>query len=188
MSIADLFAGTLAALILAALVKWTRSAVTKRKQVESARRALRPEVEHNLRQLAAFWEKVRPRKDVDEIHRVDKVVYAREFALAELPHFAREVYDTQLPLLRAYVRPEQLNRLAALYAGLAQIEGAHTELRAKRKRDIPTGQTLVAQPASSAQVSLTYDEFLDAAPFAWQQVQYTVETLLSAGNPLGRSA
>ena len=183
-SIPELLVGLIAGLALGEIIRSVRARLTTRRQARALRAVLYPEVERNLEQLNEFWEEVRPRKNEDEIHRVDKIAYAREFAQAELPPFSRTVYEARLPLLPAYLGPAQFARLARLYARLARIEQAHAELRAARAQDLAARQTIPAGPALFLPVSVTYDLFLRAAARLWDEVHHTIDQLLDEGNPL----
>ncbi len=184
LSIPDLLIGILAGLALGEIARFLRAWVTAHRRTQTVRAVLYSEVESNRNQLRTFWEKVRPRKNVDEIHRVDKVVYAREFAETELPHFSRTVYEEQLPLLPAAIGSERFMRLARFYTNLARIEQMHTELHTTRAQDIAAHQVVPAGMLFSAPASVTYDLFLRKAARMWDEVQHTIEQLLEDKNPL----
>ncbi len=185
-SIPNLLVGLVAGLVLGEIIRFVRVWVTTQRQARLIRAALYPEIQGNLDQLDALWDKLRPRKDADEIHRVDKVGYAREFAQTELPPFSRRVYEAQLALLPTYIGRRQFAQLARFYASLARLEQTHAELRAAREQDI-AGRTMVtAGPGLYLPVSVTYDLFLRTAARSWDDVHHTIEQMLDEGNPLDR--
>ncbi len=149
-----------------------------RSQGESARDLLRDEVDSNLAQLQEFWKKVKPRKIDEESHRVDKVAYAREFALTPLPAFVRQVYLDQQSTWSQHVSGTQATRLAHFYESLDKIAAIQQRLRETRERDI------AAQAAQGEAASLTYDGFLEIAPWDWMEAKRLMQELMEQGNPL----
>ena len=183
-NIPNLLVGLVAGLVLGEIIRFIRVWFTTQRQARLIRAALYPEVQGNLDQLDALWGKLRPRKDPDEIHRVDKVSYAREFAQTELPQFSRRVYETQLSHLPVYIGRRQFAQLARFYASLARLEQTHSELRSAREQDIADRSMALAGPGLYLPVSVTYDLFLRTAARSWDDIHHTIEQILAEGNPL----
>ncbi len=149
-----------------------------RPQGESARDLLRDEVDSNLAQLQEFWKKVKPRKPDEESHRVDKVRYASEFALTSLPAFSHSVYLDQQSSWSRHVSDTQATRLAHFYQSLDKIAAIQQRLRETREKDI------AVQEAQGEAASLTYDGFLEIAPWDWMEAKRLMQELMEQGNPL----
>lgn len=149
-----------------------------RSEQVSVRDLVRSEVDSNLTRLAEYWDKVKPRKDVDEIHRVDKIVYAREFAQTELPSFANEVFASQQSALSSAIPRAQFEQLSGFYNRLARIEEIQRRLRETRANEIAVH---TSQAGSGSPV---YEEFVRAAPWAWMEASHLIEEILTEGNPL----
>lgn len=157
-------------------------------QREEAARLLQNEVDLNFNLLKEWWDKLKPRKGEDEIHWVDKVVYAREFADAALPEFSREVFLSEQHSLRSYIRGEQYKRLVQFYDSLAKIQEIQQELREALENDILLRRRAASQPASKDEISPRYDEFLGIAAQSWFQAALLIDQALTRGNPLGRQS
>jgi signal transduction histidine kinase len=166
------------------LIDWWRNKPKR----DAARSLLQHEADLNLERLKEWWDKLKPRKGEDEIHWVDKVVYAREFADAELPEFSREAYLSRQSSLSLYVRGDPFKRLVQFYANLAKVEEIHEELRRALEKDIMLRRTAEGQPASRGELSPRYDEFLGIAAQSWFHAANLIEQALSQGNPLGKRA
>ncbi len=157
-------------------------------QREEAARLLQNEVDLNFNLLKEWWDKLKPRKGEDEIHWVDKVVYAREFADAALPEFSREVFLSEQHSLRSYIRGEQYKRLVQFYDSLAKIQEIQQELREALEKDMLHRRTAEGERTSKTEVSPRYDEFLGIAAQSWFQATLLIEHALTRGNPLGRQS
>lgn len=180
----DILIGGIIGFLLGAITVYVRDWQADRRRAEGVRMILEPEVETNLNALEECWDKLRPRKDEDEIHRVDKIVYAREFANAPLPHFSRQRFEGLLPSLPVYLHGRRLAKLLNLYSNLRKIEELHQQLRDALEVDVSSqrgGQGVHSEPGPA---SPTYDEFLAIAGKSWDQVRYLVEQTLSQGDPI----
>ncbi len=144
-----------------------------RAPVAEARNQLQAEVDLNLQLLQEFWKRVKPRKSDEESHRVDKVRYASEFALTDLPPFSRQVYDSQQATLAQMLSTEQQARFGQVYEGLARLAEIQRELREKRDRDI------AAHAVPEASMSPAYEEFRRAAPWLWMEAKRLIQDLLA---------
>jgi hypothetical protein len=155
-------------------------------QREGARTLLHAEVDVNLGLLKAWWGKIKPRKSEDEIHWVDKVVYARELADAPVPDFALDGFKRYQPSLSQYLRGDQLKRLAQFYQDLGKLAEIQQELRAALEKDIALRRSLESQPGSGRKPSPTFDNFLSVAPWSWREAARLIDAILTRGNPLRR--
>ena len=157
-------------------------------QRDAAATLLRVEVDSNLRLLEQWWGKLKPRKGEDEIHWVDKVVYAREFADATLPEFRREVYLQEQPSLSSYIRGDKLKRVVQLYDNLGKLAQIQQELRRALEKDLALRLSLEGQLSSAGRASPTFDNFLSVAPWSWREAARVIDVTLTQGNPLGKKS
>ncbi len=133
---------------------------------------LRPEVDSNLAALQEYWNHVRPRESSeDEIHSMQKRLYAREFATTPFPAFSRQAYQRQLPSMRQSGNGKKAIAVTNLYADLDRLEEIQRELQA-------------ALAAGERAGDGNYDEFLRIAGIEWGDAWHRIERLLAQGNPL----
>lgn len=154
-------------------IAWLRTKPSR----DAARDRLRQDLETDLRLLRDWWLKIKPRKDQDEIHWVDKVVYARELADAPLPNFA-VITSSLPPRLTDYLSRRERARLAHLQKDLEKIEEIRGVLRSALEQDLALRQLPVDKPPP------TFENFLRIAARLWFQAALLVEEILSRGNPL----
>jgi hypothetical protein len=164
------------------MVDWWKT----KPQRDAARSLLRAEVDSNLKLLQDWWGKLKPRKGEDEIHWVDKVVYAREFADAALPDFSRNAYMRYQPRLSQYLRGAQLKGLAQFYQDLDRIAELQQELRDALEKDLALRRSPEGQPSSAGEFSPRFDNFLRIAPWSWREASRLIDQLQAQGNPLGK--
>jgi hypothetical protein len=155
-------------------------------QRDAARTLLHVEANSNLGLLGEWWGKVKPRKGEDEIHWVDKVVYARALADAALPDFSRQAYMRYQPWLSQYLRGAQLKRLVQFYQDLDKIAELQQGLRNALEKDLALRRSLEGQPSSAGEASPRFDNFLSIAPWSWRDASRVIDQVLTVGNPLGK--
>ena len=145
--------------------------------------ALRPEIDSNLALLREYWARIRPRESrEDEVHSMQKRLYAREFASTPLPPFSRQAFQRELPAITQTGNGKKAVAVTNFYADLARLEGIHRELRAtlaagERAARAANGERLEGQD--------DYAEFLRIAGRDWDDIWHRVERLLQQGSPLG---
>jgi hypothetical protein len=151
-------------------------------QRDAARTLLCAEEESNLGVVQSWWSNIKPRKSEDEIHWVDKVVYARELADAAPPEFSRDAYLRFQPSLSQYLRGGELSKLTQFYKDLTEIEVIQQQLRAALDRDIELRRSLQVQPSSGRKPPPTFEEFLRIAAPSWARAARLIDTILTRGN------
>lgn len=161
------------------ILAWLRSMP----QRAAARTRLRQEVDSDLRLLEDWWLKIRPRKEQDEIHWVDKVVYAREFADTPLPNFS-VARSTLPPQLSKYLSASERTRLAQLQEDLKKIEAIQQLLRTALEQDLALRRLPAGQSSFPVEPPPTFENFLRIAARQWFQAALLVEQILARGNPL----
>ncbi len=133
---------------------------------------LRPEIDANLAALKDYWARVRPRESrEDEVHSMQKRLYAREFAGTPLPSFSRQAYQRQLPQIRQSKNGKKAIAVTNFYADLERLEEIQQELQA-------------ALAAGERAGDDKYEEFLHIAGVEWGDAWHRIERLLAQGNPL----
>lgn len=160
-------------------IRWLRT----KTQRDSARNLLRLELDSDLHLLAEWWNKIKPRKDQDEIHWVDKVVYAREFADAALPHFSRLSSSLQPPL-SDYLSRSERGRLAQLHKDLGKIEEIQRALQSALEQDLALRRLPAGQSSLATEPPPTFEHFLAVGARHWFQAALLIDQILSRGNSL----
>lgn len=158
-----------------------------KQQSESARRLLQAEADSNLKLLQEWWDRIKPHKDEDEIHWVDKIVYARELADAALPAFSRHYLTRYQQSLSRYLRGAQVGRLERFYQDLGKLQEIQDELRDALEMDLALRRPSNNQAPLAGEASPKYENFLKVAPWSWREAARLVEEILTLGNPLGKS-
>ena len=144
--------------------------------------ALRNEIDSNLAMLQDYWARLRPRESrEDEVHSMQKRLYAREFANTPLPRFSRQAFELVRVSLAQSRNAKKAARVANFYADLDRLEEIQRELmKALAAGDHAPGPSTGA----GAEGDSNYSEFLRIAGRAWDDAWHRIERLLAQGNSL----
>lgn len=143
---------------------------------------LRPEIDSNLEMLRGYWARMRPRESrEDEVHSMQKRLYAREFASIPLPPFSRQAFERQRASHTRSGNAKKAAGVANFYADLDRLDEIQRELQAALAESErgPNGST-----GPSAGGDPDYAEFLRIAGREWDDAWHRIERLLANGNPL----